>query len=179
MKVLMHMCCAPCSVYPVQVMKEKGIEIEGLFFNPNIHPIEEFEKRKENVEKLADIEDFFVHYLTDFQEEKWQQIEASDQQRCKMCYEMRLKRTFEYGKEHGFDAVTTSLLASPYQKHELIANIGNEYSKLYDLPFYYEDFRVGYREGIKEAKELDIYCQRYCGCILSLKERINELKQEI
>lgn len=179
MKVLMHMCCAPCAVYPVQSMKEKGIEIDGLYYNPNIHPLEEFEKREENVEKLAEKEGFSVHYLPDFKEDLWLALESKDQNKCNMCYEMRLKKAFEFAKEHGYDAVTTSLLVSPYQQHELIIEIAEKYAKVYDIPFYYEDFRVGYRAGQRMAREYGLYCQRYCGCILSLKERINEIKQAI
>jgi len=179
MKVLMHMCCAPCAVYPVQAMKEKGIEIDGLFYNPNIHPFEEFQKREDNVEKLAEKEGFLVHYLPDFKEDLWLALESKDQNRCNMCYEMRLKRAFEFAKEHGYDAVTTSLLVSPYQQHDVIIDIALKYAKIYNMPFYYEDFRLGYKEGQKLAKEYGLYCQRYCGCILSLKERMNEIKQAL
>ncbi|MCF7931262.1 MAG: epoxyqueuosine reductase QueH [Acholeplasmataceae bacterium] len=179
MKVLMHMCCAPCAVYPVQTMKEKGIEIDGLYYNPNIHPFEEFQKREENVEKLAEKEGFLVHYLPDFKEDLWLALESKDQSRCNMCYEMRLKKAFEFAKEHGYDAVTTSLLVSPYQQHDVIIDIALKYAKIYNIPFYYEDFRLGYREGQKLAKEYGLYCQRYCGCILSLKERMNEIKQAL
>ena len=179
MKVLMHMCCAPCAVYPVSVLKSKGIELDGLYYNPNIHPYEEFIKREENIEKLAKLEGFDVFYLPDFKEDLWEALASKDQNRCNMCYEMRLKKAFEFGKEHGYDAVTTSLLVSPYQKHDLIIEIANKYSKIYDIPFYYEDFRVGYKEGQKKAKDLGLYCQRYCGCILSLKERIEEIKHSI
>ncbi len=179
MKVLMHMCCAPCAVYPVSVLKEKGIELDGLYYNPNIHPHEEFIKREESVEKLATQEGFMVHYLPDFEEDLWKAIADKDSHRCNMCYDMRLKKAFEFAKEKGYDAVTTSLLVSPYQQHELIIEIAEKYAKKYDIPFYYEDFRIGFREGQKKAKEFGLYCQRYCGCVLSLKERIEEIKQAI
>ncbi|MFH2116787.1 MAG: epoxyqueuosine reductase QueH [Bacillota bacterium] len=173
------MCCAPCAVYPVQVMKEKGIEIDGLYYNPNIHPYEEFQKREENIEKLAAQEGFFVHYLPDFKEDLWLALESKDQNKCNMCYEMRLKKAFEFAKEHGYNAVTTSLLVSPYQQHELIIEIAKKYAKVYDVSFYYEDFRVGYRQGQKKAKEFGLYCQRYCGCILSLKEKIQQIVAKV
>jgi len=160
-------------------MKEKGIEIDGLYYNPNIHPIEEFEKREDSLEKLAGIEGFDVHYLPDFDEDLWKALADTDQNRCHMCYEKRLKKAFEFAKEKGYDGVTTSLLVSPYQQHDLIIEIAKKYEKKYDIKFYYEDFRIGYREGQKNAKELGLYCQRYCGCILSLKERIEEIKQII
>ena len=175
MKVLMHMCCAPCAVYPVESMKEKGIEIDGLYYNPNIHPIEEFKKREENVEKLARDKGFDVYYYPDYEEDLWQALREGDKSRCAMCYSKRLKKLFEVGKEKGYEAVTTSLLVSPHQDHELIKKIGNKLSDKYGIKFYYEDFRVGYRDGQKKAKEYGLYCQRYCGCIVSLRERIKEI----
>lgn len=178
MKILMHMCCAPCALYPVSALKSKGIEVDGLYYNPNIHPIEEFQKREENVEKLAKMEDFKVFYLPDFKEDLWKALADRDDNRCRMCYEMRLKKAFSFAKEHSYDAVTTSLLVSPFQKHDMIIEIANKYAKVYDIPFYYEDFRVGYRDGQKRAKDFGLYCQRYCGCILSLKERISEITRE-
>ncbi len=175
MKVLMHMCCAPCAVYPVETLQERGIEVAGLYYNPNIHPIEEFEKREENVDKLAQDKGFEVFYYPDYEEDLWQALADKDKERCSMCYQKRMKKLFEVAKEKGFEAVTTSLLVSPYQDHDLIKKMGETYSKRYGIEFLYEDFRVGYREGQKKAKDYGLYCQRYCGCIVSLKERIKEI----
>lgn len=169
------MCCAPCAVYPVETLQAKGKEVDGLYYNPNIHPIEEFEKREEYVEKLAKDKGFNVFYFPDFEQDLWEALRDKDDKRCEMCYHKRLKKLFEVGKEMEYDAVTTSLLVSPYQKHDLIKEIAEKYSKQYDIPFYYEDFRVGYREGQKKSKEYGLYCQRYCGCILSLKEKIETI----
>ncbi len=178
MKVLMHMCCAPCAVYPVETLQSRGIEVDGLYYNPNIHPIEEFEKREENVEKLAKDKGLKIHYYPDFEQEAWEVFSEGDETRCNMCYTKRMKKLFEVAKEKGYKAVTTSLLVSPYQDHDLIKQLGETYSKKYDIEFYYEDFRVGYREGQKKAKAYGLYCQRYCGCIVSLKERISEIKNK-
>ena len=175
MKILMHMCCAPCAVYPVETLQERGIEVDGLYYNPNIHPIEEFEKREENVEKLAKDKGFNVFYYPDFEEDLWRALREGDKSRCNMCYSKRLTKLFEVAKEHGYKYVTTSLLVSPYQDHELIRKIGAKLEAKYGIKFFYEDFRVGYRDGQKKAKQYGLYCQRYCGCILSLKERIKEI----
>ncbi len=175
MKILMHMCCAPCAVYPVETLQERGIEVDGLYYNPNIHPIEEFKKREENVDKLAKDKGFEVYYYPDYEEDQWSKFEEDDLSRCNMCYAKRMKKLFEVAKEKGYDAATTSLLVSPYQDHELIKKLGESYSKKYGIKFFYEDFRVGYREGQKKAKDYGLYCQRYCGCITSLKERISEI----
>lgn len=176
MKLLMHMCCGPCAVYPLRALKEKNIQVDGLYYNPNIHPIEEFAKREENVEKLSKIMNIKVHYLADFKQETWEDM-ATNERKCNICYDMRLKRTFEFALANNYDAVTTSLLVSPYQDHELIMKTAKKYAKLYSVGFYYEDFRKGYRKGQKKAKDLGIYCQRYCGCIISLRERIKEISQ--
>ncbi len=175
MKILMHMCCAPCAVYPVETLQDRGIEVDGLYYNPNIHPIEEFEKREENVEKLAKDKGFSVFYYPDFEEDLWRALREGDKSRCHMCYTKRLNKLFEVAKEHGYQYVTTSLLVSPYQDHELIKKIGERLAVKYGIEFFYEDFRVGYRDGQKKAKQYGLYCQRYCGCILSLKERIKEI----
>lgn len=175
MKLLMHMCCAPCAVFPLTTLKEKDIVVEGLYFNPNIHPHEEFVKREESVKKLAAIKKLKVHYLPDFKQDLWEPLPNKEYNRCQMCYEMRLKKAFEFAKQKRYDAVTTSLLVSPYQNHSLIIEKAKKYAEQYQVKFFYEDFRVGYRQGQQEARELGIYRQRYCGCILSLKERIKEI----
>ncbi len=175
----MHMCCAPCAVYPLAVMQKKGINVEGLYYNPNIHPYEEFMKREESVKKLASLKKIKVHYMPDFKQDIWDKMSNKETNRCTVCYEMRLKKAFAFAKENNYDAVTTSLLVSPYQNHELIIKNAQKYAKQYKIQFHYEDFRVGYRQGQKEAKDLGVYCQRYCGCILSLKARIKEIVQQV
>lgn len=175
MKILMHMCCAPCAIYPVTHIMAQGHIVDGLYYNPNIHPYEEFVKREENIEKLAEMKGFFVHYLPDFNQDLWLALREGDTKRCQMCYDMRLKETFRFAKENAYDAVTTSLLISPYQKHDLIIKTALKYEKMYDIKFYYEDFRPYYQEGRKMAQGFNLYCQRYCGCIISLKEAINEV----
>jgi len=88
-----------------------------------------------------------------------------------VCYYMRLKKTVEKAKELGFDLFSTTLLVSPYQKHDLIKEIANYLANEYKIEFYYEDFRVGYREGVNLSKEYGLYRQKYCGCIYSEKDR--------
>ena len=171
MKLLLHMCCAPCSVYPVSVLKSEGIQIEGLFFNPNIHPIEEFNKRKENVEIFSKAENIPVHFFDDFDQESWENFSGEESDRCRMCYTIRLEKAALYAAENNFDAFTTTLLVSPYQKHELIKDIGEYMGKKYDVLFYYRDFRPGFREGQGKAKEMGLYRKKYCGCIVSFNAR--------
>lgn len=169
MKLLMHMCCAPCSTYPLYVLRQEGIEPEGVFFNPNIHPIEEFERRKKTVEQFAAIKGLKVDYNDDFKQAEWENYAGSGDSRCAMCYTVRLKKAAELAAAGGYDAFTTSLLVSPYQKHDLIKQLGEKYASQYGVSFLYRDFRPGFRQGQQEARELGLYRQKYCGCIISLK----------
>lgn len=167
MKLLLHMCCGPCSTYPLQELLKEGYEIQGLFYNPNIHPIEEHTKRKENVEKLSDITKINVIYDDEFMQSEWEGMEAIGEARCNKCYSLRLEKSAKLAAEKGYDAFTTTLLVSPYQKHNLIKELGEFYSNKYGVDFVYRDFRPGFRQGQQMAKEMELYRQKYCGCILS------------
>ena len=171
MKLLMHMCCAPCSVYPLAQLRGEGIEPVGVFFNPNIHPIEEFERRRENVEKLASMKGLQVQYFDDFRLQEWERHTGTEDARCTMCYAIRMKKAAELASAGGYEAFTTSLLVSPYQKHDLIKQLGEKYALQYGVGFLYRDFRPGFRQGQQEARELGLYRQKYCGCIISFNER--------
>ena len=168
MKLLMHMCCAPCSTYPLSVLRQEGIEPTGVFFNPNIHPIEEFQRRRDTVEQFASMKGLNVQYFDDFRQPAWEKFSGSEDARCNMCYSIRLQKAAELAASGGYDAFTTSLLVSPYQKHDLIRQLGDKYAGQYGISFYYKDFRPGFRQGQQEARELGLYRQKYCGCIISL-----------
>jgi len=170
MKLLVHVCCGPCAVYPVEQLKNKGIDFEAYFYNPNIHPIDEFNRRKENAQILCDTYGVKLHTSDDFLQEKWEAFRREEEQRCKMCYSLRFERVAKFAKENGFDAFTTTLLVSPYQKHDLIHELGKLYAEKYGLEFYYEDFRPGFRGGQQKARELGLYRQKFCGCIISYNE---------
>ena len=90
--------------------------------------------------------------------------------RCYYCYRSRLEKTVQYAKENGYDSFTTTLLVSPYQKHEMIIKVCEELSKEYDIEFVYFDFRVGFREGQQMARDAGLYMQKYCGCVFSEEE---------
>lgn len=161
------MCCGPCSVYPASVLQEEGIMFEGLFFNPNIHPYDEFIKRKENLKLFTDAKNITLSCIDEFSQDIWEKFNSTNNDRCRMCYEVRMNKAASYAKANGFDAFTTTLLVSPYQNHELIKEIGEKYAKDYGIEFYYRDFRPGFRQGQQQAKEMGLYRQKYCGCIIS------------
>lgn len=171
MKLLMHMCCAPCSTYPLSFFRDNDNDVTGFFYNPNIHPIDEYNRRLDTVKEYSKIVNLDVLYIEGYLEDKWVNYKGTNDSRCEMCYSLRLEKTAKYAKENGFDAFTTSLLVSPYQKHDLIIILGEKYASMYGIKFYYQDFRPYYREGQKIAREMNLYRQKYCGCIVSFNER--------
>ncbi|MGI6782077.1 MAG: epoxyqueuosine reductase QueH [Acholeplasmataceae bacterium] len=170
-KTLLHICCAPCATYPTKFFNENGYLYDGYFYNPNIHPESEFQKRLEYVKKLSEIRNFNLIVDEGYDESSWVEYEMVPR-RCQKCYNMRLKKAFEYASKHDYQAVTSTLLISPYQQHELIVEIANNFSKHYHIKFDYIDFRPYFREGQNEAKELNFYRQKYCGCLSSLEDKL-------
>lgn len=179
MKLLMHMCCAPCAVYPYGLLKEEGIELNGLFYNPNIHPKEEYDHRLQTVKEFSNITGLHVDYLDGFMQEEWEKYNGTEIERCTMCYSIRLNKAAEFAFKNGYDAFTTSLLVSPYQKHELIRDLGEKAGERAGIKFYYRDFREGYRQGQQKAREMGLYRQKFCGCIYSYNERLEQEKMKI
>jgi predicted adenine nucleotide alpha hydrolase (AANH) superfamily ATPase len=167
MKVLLHTCCAPCLIYPLERLKEKGYVVSGLFYNPNIHPFAEYNNRKQAVEGYAKELELEVLYPEYRPQEYFQAVNKKEANpgRCEICWTLRLKETARQAKEKGFGAFTTTLLVSPYQDQELLKKIGNDIAKDSGVEFYYEDFRPGFRRAHDQAKAKGIYCQKYCGCI--------------
>ena len=175
MNLLLHMCCGPCSCYPVKVLREQGIEPTGYFFNPNIHPYKEWDMRLKAAEEFAARSELKIitdkHYmLRDFLRRALA-AEQAENGRCRMCYTWRLEETARYAAENGFDAFTSTLFYSIYQQHELMKETAEHFAKVYGVKFHYEDFRPGWQEGIDMSVEMGLYRQPYCGCIFSEEER--------
>lgn len=175
MKVFLHVCCGPCTIYPLSVLREKGAEVTGHFFNPNIHPFKEFKRRLSTLQDYAkDTRLPLVldtkYGLTDF----IRKVAFHEAERCNICYQVRLEKTVSLAKEEGFDAFSTTLLYSKYQRHSHLISLCEKLSLKYQIPFYYEDFREGWQDGIEASKELKMYRQPYCGCIYSEQERYDK-----
>lgn len=176
MKLLMHTCCAPCSVYCIDSLRNEGIEPVSYWFNPNIHPYMEYKARRDTlIEYAKEINlELIVEENYGLREFCKNVVDDLDNRCSNYCYKIRIEQTAKYAKEHGFDAFTTTLLVSPYQNHEKIIEICEEIAKKYDLTFLYRDFRIGFREGQAKARELDLYMQKYCGCVFSEEDRYSE-----
>jgi len=149
--------------------------VTALFYNPNIHPYTEYKNRMEALEKYAQIKGTKVIYK-DYDMENYLRGALASADRCEFCYSLRLAEAAKTARQFGFDAFTTTLLISPYQKHELLAKTGEKIANEYGVKFYYEDFRKGYRESRELARALELYMQKYCGCIFSEKERYYKKK---
>jgi predicted adenine nucleotide alpha hydrolase (AANH) superfamily ATPase len=172
MKILVHICCAPCAVYPVSGLRFTGIDVTGFFFNHNIHPYLEYRKRLDTVLEYAQKESLEIIVLNEYRlEEFLAAIAERPDDRCRYCYSSRLEKVASAAAEGGFDAFTSSLLYSRYQRHDEIRSLAEEAGKRYGVPFYYDDYRRGWQEGIRMSKEMGMYRQQYCGCIYSEKER--------
>jgi predicted adenine nucleotide alpha hydrolase (AANH) superfamily ATPase len=172
MKILIHICCAPCIIYPAETLTQGGHYVHGFFFNPNIHPYQEFVRRAATLEKYAaraglpliwdrtyDLEGFFR--ATAYREAE----------RCRFCYFQRLHATARVAKGGKFDAFTSTLLYSKFQNHDLIRELGQQVVQEVGVPFYYEDFRIGWDRGRARSKDLGLYKQQYCGCLFSERDR--------
>ena len=175
MKLLLHACCAPCSVYCVDTLRKEGIEPTMYWFNPNIHPFKEYVARRDCFKDFCEkqnlkciIEDNYG--LDEFCKNVSNDINA----RCvNYCYPIRMRRLFEFAKENGYDTVSTTLLYSIYQKHDYIKKLCEDLSKEFGIDFLYRDFRVGFEEGHQKAYEMGLYLQKYCGCVFSEEDRYN------
>lgn len=173
MKLLLHTCCAPCSVYCIDSLREEGIEPTVYWYNPNIHPYMEYKARKDCLKEYT--ESINVHAI--FEEnyglrDFCKNVVSDLENRCgNYCYPVRLEQTAKYAKENGYTHFSTTLLVSPYQNHELLIRVAEDMAKKYGLEFLYRDFRVGFRIGQNKARELGLYMQKYCGCVFSEEDR--------
>ena len=171
-KLLFHICCGPCAIFPLRELKLQGIEVLGFFYNHNIHPYLEYRKRLEAVHQLASHAGIEMAYRNEYDLEGFLAATAErPTERCRYCYFSRLNAAAAAAREHGCDAFSSSLLYSRYQNHETIRELGNQLAEQYGISFYYDDFRRGWQEGIKLSKELGLYRQQYCGCVYSEKDR--------
>lgn len=192
-RLLIHMCCGPCSIVPLKAVLSGAFEVWGFFYNPNIHPKSEFRLRLEAVKKLASLLILDVLYNEEYDprefikglkaagggHEESRPAHPAFGDRCAFCYADRMEATAKAAAGNGFDAFSTSLLYSRYQDHEGIKKLGRELADKYGVAFYYDDYRAGWQEGIDASKDMGLYRQKYCGCVYSRIERYSKKKVKL
>ncbi len=179
-KILVHICCGPCSIYPLKEALKGEYEVAGFFWNPNIQPRAEHDKRLASVKKLSELMNVEVIFGPDYDASAFVRDadghrirEITKDDRCRHCYTIRLRAVAQAARDNGFDMFSSSLLYSRYQDHEQMRALAKKYAAEFNVEFFYRDFRKGWQEGIKESKEMGLYRQQYCGCIYSWMERYN------
>lgn len=168
-RILLHTCCGPCAEAPVRDLLQEGYAPTLYYYNPNIHPIEEWEKRLEGVRQLAALLRLPLLVEEGCTPEEWRRRVEDGEASCRFCYRIRLDRTAEAAAEHGFSQISTTLLVSPYQNREAICAEMESAAQAHGLTFLAKDWRPLFREGQNQAREDGLYRQKYCGCILSLE----------
>lgn len=178
-KILLHICCGPCAIYPLAALRNRGFVIHGYFYNPHIQPYTEFGKRLETLRTFAENEQAPLIVRSDYDPLTFfRQVAFREKRRCIYCYSLRLDSAARLAKKSRFDAFTTTLLYSRQQNHNLVISLAEEASRVHGIAFYYEDFRQGWRDGQERAKALGMYRQQYCGCLYSEMERFYPAGQE-
>jgi len=182
-KLLVHICCAHCAAYTITHWRAEGYDVTGLWYNPNIHPFAEHNSRLEAVRKLSSVQQFPLVVIDGYDIEKFfYQTNTTQEARCAHCFELRLKKTAQTALEKGITLFTSSLLISPLQQHQRIISAGQQASVCNQSSFLYHDLRKHYSDSRRMTKPLNLYTQKYCGCLHSefashtnkQKERIND-----
>lgn len=181
--LLLHSCCAPCSSYVIEYLSAY-FYITVLYYNPNIEPREEYEKRKN--EEIRFIGAFKTKYPVkmmdvDYDNDKYCETikglenEPEGGARCSKCFLLRMEKTASVAKANNFDYFGTTLTVSPYKNSQVLNNIGASLEQKYNVKYLYSDFkkREGYKRSIELSKEYNLYRQHYCGCKYSNNENNN------
>lgn len=180
--LLLHLCCGPCGLVPVQRLRDEGFDVTGYFANPNIHPVREYLARREAAQQAAQRLDIplicqdDVYDLPGWLAAVQPVADNADFARCRWCYAGRLCLCAAAAAALGFEHFSTSLLYSRHQQHEIIREEGDNAAALLarqgsQVSFVYRDFRPGWEEGIALSKSWELYRQNYCACIYSEAER--------
>ncbi len=179
--ILLHVCCAICSAETINRLKIQFDEVILYYYNPNIEPKKEYEKRLESIRKIAKINNCPLTE-EEYENGKWRDIiknfaaEPEGGKRCELCFKMRLEKTAEFAKNNGCGAFTTTLTMGPQKNADLINKIGREAAEKFQIEFIEENFKKqdGFKKTLMIAKELGIYRQNYCGCLFSKNQKTTQ-----
>lgn len=179
-KLLLHSCCGPCSSSVIERLRD-FFDITVIYYNPNIEPKEEYEKRKSEQLRLLNelgIKFMDIDYLNNEYHEKVKGYENEPENglRCPLCFELRLDKTASKAKENNFDYFGTTLTVSPHKNSKIINEIGLKLEEKYGVKFLLSDFKKedGYKRSIELSKKYDLYRQDYCGCLYSKGVNVDE-----
>lgn len=182
-KLLLHACCAPCSSYCLEYLCQ-FFDITVLFYNPNLYPEEEYDKRANEEKRLIEemnknlTERKIKLAVSDFEsQEFYDAVKGLEKcheggERCLKCFKLRLEKTAEYAKNNGFDFFTTTLTISPLKNAQALNEIGEKAGKKFSVRHLPSDFKKkgGYQRSIVLSKDYGLYRQNYCGCVFSKRE---------
>ena len=188
-RVLLHSCCAPCSSYVIEYLS-KYFKLTIFYYNPNISPLEEYEKRKQeqirlinSMETKNSVDIIDCDYDNDLYESSIKGLEDEPERgrRCEVCFKLRLEKTASRALELGYDYFGTTLTVSPYKNCLMINEIGLDISKKLGIEFLVSDFKKknGYKRSIELSFEYNLYRQNYCGCKYSKEFYDNYLKSRL
>jgi len=182
MRLLLHCCCGPCAVACVESLSTESLTPDLFWYNPNIHPHTEYQSRLDALVSFAAAKGLSLEQAGEYglrlflAETGGMNAGAETPTRCETCYRLRLEKTAARAAELSYAAFSTTLLISPYQRHDAIRRIGEEAAARHGVEFLYRDFRPLFREGQTKARALGLYAQKYCGCIFSEEERYSPKK---
>lgn len=176
-RILLHICCAPCASYSIEVLKSEG-EVTGVFINPNIQPLEEYEKRLETAREVAGkmgIDLIEETYLPESWNRAIQGFEDEPEggRRCEICFKVRLEKVAGIAAEGGFDSITTTLTISPHKNAGVIHKIGEKAARKHGVKFRKDNFKKkdGFKLSVQRSREWGLYRQNYCGCPMSRRDK--------
>ena len=180
MKLLLHACCAPCLLVPYDALSGEH-EVEVFFCNPNIFPAEEHNRRRSALLEYAKTRGIIVHEEA-YDPRMWLSSVAAGardrEARCADCYQLRMIATARFAQARGFDAIASTLTVSPYQQQDAIRLAGRQAAGQFGLVYLDTDFRQSFQDAASRSRELGIYRQNYCGCLLSAYERRTRPKRQ-
>lgn len=174
-KLLLHTCCGPCATHCVNELKE-GYDLTMYFFNPNIHPYGEYERRLEEAGRVA--AEFEVPIIDEeYPVDDWLEMikgfenDKEGGTRCRLCFVMRLEQVAKHAKENGFDCFTTTMTISPHKDSEKINEIGERMAQKHGVEWVHSDFKEdkGFQKSVELSNKLGLYRQKYCGCFYSVR----------
>jgi predicted adenine nucleotide alpha hydrolase (AANH) superfamily ATPase len=174
-KLLVHCCCVHCSAYTLNYWREQGYEVTAYWYNPNIHPFLEHQRRLEALKSMVEKEGIPLVIEPGYEMDRYfRAVVGDEEERCRHCYRIRLEHVAGYAAAHGYDAFTSSLLISPQQNHDLIVEVAMTTEASSGVKFAYTDLRKRYSDSRRLTKPLELYRQQYCGCLYSEFERYRD-----